>query len=788
MYRVYGAAKGCQKILGGSVKMRVINKGIPKIDGIDIATGKAVYTDDLSSNNALVIKILRSPHAFARIKSINTERAQEVPGVECILTYKDVPGVRFTLAGQSYPEPSPYDRLILDEYVRYVGDEVAIIAAVDEKTALKALKLVEVEYEVFEPVLDFEEAEGHPSIVHPEDDIHLNMDIGMNREKNIASSYKLEIGDVDSELAESDIIVEKTYYTQAQAHAMMETYRAFSYLDHNGRLTIVSSTQIPFHVRGIVARALQIPSSQVRIIKPRIGGGFGGKQTASVEIFPALVTLKTGKPAKIIYDRKETFSSTTSRHAMRITVKLGADKEGNIKAIDMQALSDTGAYGEHAPTVFSVAGHKTLPLYNKAQAVRYMGNVVYTNKMPAGALRGYGVTQGTFALESAINELAAELNMDPVAIREKNIIKEGETNPILEGSKDGNPAALESCALESCIKKGKELIRWHEKYPRKVISDTKVRGVGMAITMQGSGIGGIDTASAVIKLNNDGFYTLLLGSTDMGTGSDTILAQIAAEVLDTTMDRIIVHAADTDISPYDTGSYASSTAYVTGNAVIKAAEDMRKKIVGSGAKLLGLSEKDVEFDGEFIKNINGKQKLSLNELAQRLISGEGKNQLIGMGTFGGETSPPPFVAGFAEVEVDKETGKIDLINYVAVVDCGTVINPNLARIQAEGGLVQGIGLAMYEDVQYSERGKMNSNTFMQYKIPCRKDIGKITVSFESSYEPTGPFGAKSIGEVVINTPAPAIANAVYNAVGVNVRKLPITPEKVLKGIMELISE
>lgn len=763
--------------------MKVVNSAISKIDGMDIATGKPVYTDDLD-NNSLVVKILRSPYAFAKIKHIDTEKAERLNGVECILTHKDVPNERFTMAGQSYPEPSPYDRLILDEYVRYIGDEVAIIAAIDEKTALKAMKLIKVEYDVYKPVLDFEKAQEHKSIVHPEDNLHVNFDIGMDKEKNIAASYKTEVGDVESELENSDVVVEETYYTQAQAHGMMETYRAFTYMDHNGRLTIVSATQIPFHVRRIVARALKIPKSNIRVIKPRIGGGFGGKQTASVEVFPAIVTLKTGKPAKIVYDRKETFSCTTSRHAMKIKVKIGSDKEGNIKAIDMQALSDTGAYGEHAWTVFSVAGHKTLPLYNQAKAVRYMGNVVYTNKMTAGALRGYGVTQGIFALESAINELAAKLNIDPAKLREKNIIKEGDTNPILGGSKDGQPVALASCTLDRCIEKGKKLIGWEEKYRGKDMGNGKVRAVGMAITMQGSGIPGIDTASAVIKLNDDGFYTLLLGATDMGQGSDTILAQMAADVLETTMDKIIVHTADTDISPYDTGSYASSTTYVTGNAVIKACEDMKNKILENAAILLGISKEDLTFEGSLVKTIDEENILSLDEIAQRLSIGEGKNQLIGVGSFGGETSPPPFIAGFAEVEVDKESGKIDLIDYVAVVDCGTVINPKLARIQVEGGLVQGIGMAMYEDVRYSDAGKMQTNTFMQYKIPCRKDISNITVDFESSYEPTGPFGAKSIGEVVINTPSPAIAHAVYNAVKVNVRSLPITPEKILIGILE----
>lgn len=756
--------------------MNFVGKGIPKIDGITIATGKPVYTEDLAISNALVVKILRSPHAFARIKSIDTSKAKELEGAECILTYQDVPKIRFTLAGQSYPEPSPYDRLLLDEILRYVGDEVAIIAAVDEKTAIKAMNLIKVEYEVFEPVLDFEKAEGHTTTVHSENDLHCNFDIGMKKEKNIVSSQMVEVGDIEEELKKCDVVVEDTYYTQAQAHAMMETYRAFSYLDHTGRLVVVSSTQIPFHVRRQLSRILQLPVSKIRVIKPRIGGGFGGKQTAAVEIFSAMVTLKTGKPAKIVYDRKETFTCTTSRHAMRLKVRLGADKEGTIRAVDIQGLSDTGAYGEHAPTVFAVVGQKTLPLYNKTKAVRFMGNVVYTNKMPAGALRGYGATQGTFALESTVNKLAEKLSMDPAEIRLKNLIKEGETCLTYNGK------LLGSSTLHSCIEKGKELIGWDEKYPRREVGNNKVRAVGMAVTMQGSGIAGIDTASAEIRLDDGGSFTLLIGSTDMGTGSDTILVQMAAEVLDTSMDNIIVNAADTDVSPYDPGSYASSTTYVTGMAVVKAAKNLKEQIVGHGAKFLEVSLEEVEFDGKTIRTVNGDKAISLEKLAELLVLGTGKHQLVGNATYGSEVSPPPFVAGFAEVEVDKETGKIDLIDYVAVVDCGTVINTNLARIQVEGGIVQGIGMAMYEDVRYDQKGGLMTSSFMQYKIPCRKDIGNIKVAFEESFEPTGPFGAKSIGEVVTNTPSPAIAHAVYNAVGVRIMSLPITSEKVFNGM------
>lgn len=756
--------------------MKVVGTGIPKIDGLAIATGRPVYTEDLVMKEALVIKILRSPHAFARIKSIDTSRAEAMEGVACVFTYKDVPQIRFTLAGQSYPEPSPYDRLILDEIVRYVGDEVAIVAAVDERTALDALKRIKVQYEVMEPVLDFEKAVDHPSIVHPEE-LHLNFDIGMEKERNIISYQKIEAGDnVEEALKTCDVVIEETVYTQAQSQAMMETFRAFSYLDHANRLVVTSSTQVPFHVRRQIAKAFDIPASRVRIIKPRIGGGFGAKQTGCCEIFTALVTLKTGKPSIIVYDRTESFTSSTSRHAMKIKVRLGADRDGRIQVYDMDVLSDGGAHGEHSSTTLGVVAEKTMSLYNKTKAVRFTGTVVYTNKMPGGAFRGYGATQGTMALETAVNKLAAELNMDPVELRLKNLIQEGETSLVYNGK------VIKSSALNECVRQGKELIGWDEKFPRKVLSNGKIRGVGMAVTQQGSGIAGIDTASAEIRLNDDGSYNLLLGSTDMGTGSDTILSQMAAEIMETTVDKIVVYAGDTDTSPYDPGSYASSTTYVTGMAVVQAAEELKQKILVQGAKYMDRNPEEVEFNGQEVVTLDGKTSITLAKIAELNVLGSGRHQLVGNATYGSPTSPPPYMVGFAEVEVDPQTGKVEPIDYVAVIDCGTVINPNLARIQAEGGLVQGIGLALYEQVRYDSKGRMTTDDFMQYKIPCRKDVGTIRVSFVESYEPTGPFGAKSIGEVVTNTPAPAIVHAVYNAVGVSITELPITPEKVFLGL------
>lgn len=758
--------------------MEYVGKRIPKIDGIGLVKGTPAYTSDLAiHNNALVVKILRSPYASARIVAIDTTDALEVSGVECVLTYKDVPETSFTLAGQSFPEPSPYDRRILDPVLRYVGDEVAIVAAVDERTANKAIAKIKVNYEVLPAVLDVESALDNSVLVH-DSQPHTNFDVGCDASRNIAASHSVEFGDVEAELSNCDIIIDETYRTQAQAHAMMETYRATTSFDVQGRLQVMTSTQIPYHVRRHLSHILGLPKSKIKILKPRVGGGFGGKQTASVEIFPAIVTVKTGKPAQLVYTREETFSCTTSRHAMVLNVRLGADKDGIIKAVDIYALSDTGAYGEHAPTVFWVVGQKTLPLYSAV--CKYHGHALYTNKSPGGALRGYGATQGTFALESAVNQLAEELGMDPAELRLNNLIKEGDSHEALSGSLPGAPAILASSSLHKCVEKGMELIGWKENRSGHPQAPYKKRGYGMAVTMQGSGISKIDTGSVTIKLNEDGFFTLSHAASDMGQGSDTMLCQIAAEVLEVEMEQIIVSSFDLDTLPYDPGAYASSGAYVTGRASLIAAEQMKEQMCGAAARLLGQPVENLEYDSGVL--IAQDQKtMSLSTLATTLCSFEGMDQLVSKGTYGGETSPPPFIAGFAEVEVDIKTGETQVIDYVAVVDCGTVLNENLARIQVESGIVMGIGLGLYEEVRYSSKGRLATNSFMEYKIPSRLDIGDIRVAFEESYEPTGPYGAKSIGEVVCNTPAPAIAEAVYNATGLRCRDLPVTAEKIVLG-------
>lgn len=757
--------------------MKYVNKPVPKTDAMSLVTGKPVYTDDLAPSDCLIVKILRSPHANAWVEEIKTDAAKKIEGIACVLTYEDVSHKRFTLAGQTAPEISPWDRYIIDKHVRFVGDPVAIVAGETEEAVDKALKRIKVKYRVEEAVLDIHTAKDNPILVHPEDDWYMPIPAGGDNKRNLCSSNVEEVGDVDAMLEKCAYTVDQVYHTKANQQTMMETFCTYCYMDHFQRLTVVSSTQIPFHIRRIVGNALNIPSSKVRVIKPRIGGGFGAKQSSVSEVFPALVTWVTGRPSKIVFSRKESMIASSPRHEMEVHIRMGADENGIVKAIDLYTLSNTGAYGEHGPTTVGLSGHKSIALYRHTEAYRFAYDVVYTNMQAAGAYRGYGATQGIFAVESAADELAHKMGMDPVKFRELNMPMEGEALP-------GYPDVPinGSCTMDKCLARAKEMIGWDEKYPFRDMGNGKVRGVGIAMAMQGSSIAGIDVGGADIKLNEDGSYTLALGCSDMGTGCDTILAQMAADCLDTDMKNIVVFSVDTDISPYDSGSYASSTTYATGNAVIQACGELRKRIHAFGAQMLGVSAEDSDFDGEKVRTEDGKE-VTLQQIAGKATCGV-CSELQVVKEYSSPISPPPFMVGAAEVEVDKETGQIDVIDYVGVIDCGTPINPNLARVQAEGGIGQGIGMVLYEDVQYTDKGKIRNNSFMQYKIPNRMDIPKVRIEFESSYEKTGPFGAKSIGELVIDTPCPAIANAVYNATGVRVRELPITPEKVAMGILE----
>ena len=762
--------------------MKVVNQPLRKKDAMQLVTGRPVYVDDVTPRDCLCVKLLRSPHANAIVKSINKTAAMKVPGMEAIFTWEDVDqdGRRYTQAGQTYPEASPYDRLVIDRHVRFVGDVVAILAGADEKCVDKAMKLVKVEYEVLEPVLDFHTAKDNPVLVHPEDNWESLAPVGADNRRNLCAHDECGNGDIDAVLADCDVVIDRVYHTQACQQAMMETFRTYCEIDTYGRLHIISSTQIVFHTRRIVANALHIPKSKVRVTKPRIGGGFGAKQTAVSAVYPAFVTWMTKKPSKIIFSRVESQIASSPRHEMEMHVRLGANKDGIVRGIDLHTLSNTGAYGEHGPTTVGLSGHKSIPLYGKAEAFRFTSDVVYTNHMSAGAYRGYGATQGLFAVESAVNELANILGMDPFKIREMNITHEGEIMPAYYGQLNT------SCALDRCLARVHDMIDWDNKYPCRDMGNGKIRAVGMGMAMQGSGITSMDVGSATLKVNDEGFYTLLIGAADMGTGCDTTLAQIAAEVLECPLDNITTLSADTDWSPYDSGSYASSTIYVTGKATEKCALELRGKICALGAKLLGCDKEQVSFDGREVRVEEGEnagKTISLSDIATASMNGN-SIELQATVTHSSEISPPPYMVGAAEIEVDTETGEVTLLDYAAAVDCGTPINPNLTRVQAEGGIAQGIGMTLTESVTYDDRGYPMENSLFQYKIPARVDIGKIRVEFENSYEGEGPFGAKSIGEVVINTPLPAISDAIRNAVGKRFYELPITPEKIAMAVLE----
>ena len=753
--------------------MKTVNQPMRKKDAMQLVTGQPVYMDDVIPQDCLIVKLLRSPHANAIVQEIDTSRALLVPGIEAIYTWKDVDqqGRRYTQAGQTYPEPSPYDRLVIDRHVRFAGDVVAILAGKDEKCVDKAMKLIKVRYEVLPAVLDYHTALDNPVLVHPEENWESLAPVGADNKRNLCAHDESGAGDIEAVLAGCDVVIDHTYHTRACQQAMMETFRTYCSIDAYGRLNVLSSTQIVFHCRRILANALHIPKSMIRVAKPRIGGGFGAKQTSVCEVYPAFVTWKTKKPSKIIFSRYESQIASTPRHEMELHVRLGATKDGIVRGIDLYTLSNTGAYGEHGPTTVGLSGHKSIPLYGKAEAFRFVSDVVYTNHMSSGAYRGYGATQGLFAVESAVNELADKLGIDPFVIRQRNIVHEGDVMPAYYGQVNT------SCALDRCLQAVHDNIGWDEKYPVRDMGNGKVRAVGMGMAMQGSGITSVDVGSASLKINDDGFYTLSIGAADMGTGCDTILAQIAAEVLECPLDNVTVLGADTDSSPYDSGSYASSTTYVTGKAVEQCAEQLKQKICQVGAGLLGLDEREVVFAGDAVMSEDGTQRATLAQIAAASQCGS-NTALEAVVTHSSEISPPPFMVGAAEVEVDLETGEAQVIRYEAAVDCGTPVNPNLARVQAEGGILQGIGMALTENVTYDDRGMPQENSLMQYKIPARNDIGHIHVVFESSYEGTGPFGAKSIGEVVINTPLPAVADAIYHATHKRFYELPITREQI----------
>lgn len=783
-------------------EFRVVRHNVEKVDAVGLVMGNPAYVDDLTLPHMLHAKILHSPHAHARILSIDTTEAEKVPGVRCILVPPPpeveirsnkggitsyFPRVPHTTAGQGYPEPSPYDTVMFDYKVRYVGDRVALVAAETECAAEEAVKKISVEYEVLPAVFDPEEAvgmkpysSGAPPVIHDEKDADGIYDAS----RNLAAHIEAELGDVEKALAESHLVVEGRYDLGYAQHCPLEPHAAISFLDEKNRLVIRTATQVPFHARRICAQVLGVPVRKIRVIKPRIGGGFGAKQEVILDYLVGAVTLRTGRPCRLVMTRAEEFVSSRTRHPHVIWLKIGVREDGTVKALRMHALSNTGWNGSHSLTVVCNAGSKTLPLYNKAEAVYFRGDAAYTNLPAGGAYRGYGGTQGYFALECLMDEIAEKMKIDPVELRLRNHIREGGSSPVfaaLGEGKEGVEQTLQSVGLDKCLTQGAEAFGWKEKRARPRDAGPKKRGVGMCALMQGSGIPEIDMGAAWIKMNEDGSFNLAVGATDLGTGSDTVLSQIAAEVLKVPVEKIVIASSDTDNTPFDVGAYASSTTYISGSAAKRAAENLAKEILAVAAEMLGKPVEDLYLEDGRVKSKDGKS-LSYEQICLRALYGQNQRQPQATASFVSPESPPPFAAHFAEVEVDTETGLVKVLDYVAACDCGVPIHPRLAEGQVEGAVLNGITYALTEEYVFDEKGRMTNASFSDYKIYSTKDAPPIRTILVESYEPSGPFGAKSIAEININGPVPAIANAVYNACGIRLKRIPFTPEAVLEAL------
>jgi putative selenate reductase molybdopterin-binding subunit len=761
---------------------RIVGRRVRKVDGLKLVTGRSAFTDDFQMPGMLIGKILGSPYAHARIKRIDTHRAKALPGVHAVLTYQDVPRVPHTTAGQGWPEPSPYDTYLLDSKLRFVGDRVAAVAAETRAIAEEALRRIQVEYEVLPAVLDMEHAmDPGVAVIHDEpDSTHI-----LDTSRNLVAEIHKELGNVEQGFTEADLVLEREYRTPRQQHAMLEPHIAIAWLDADDRLVIRTSTQIPFHVRRQVAMILQIPVGRIRVVKPRIGGGFGGKQEQVIDDICAALALATRRPVKLEYTRHEEFFMARTRHPQILRLKMGVRRDGTIVAHHMRVLAATGAYGSHATTVQGNTGSKVLPLY-RVPNLKFDCQIVYLNTPQAGAFRGYGCPQGFFAQESLVDEIAHELGMDPIEFRLMNAIRKGDVDELsaeLGEGRRGLPRVMRSCGLPECLERGAAAIGWKEKRSGGRRSAGRVlRGVGVACSMQGSGIAGVDFAGAFLKLNEDGSFNLQVGATDLGTGSDTVLAQIAAETLGVSLEKIIIYSSDTDFTPFDVGAYASSTTIISGGAVKKAAEKARDQVCCFAAKLLEASPEDLTCRDDRVFAPDGRS-VTMSEVAVFALYRE-KTQLMEGASHFNTDSPPPFCATFAEVEVDTETGRVAVTHLVTAVDLGVAINPMQAEGQAEGAVAQGLGYALAEELVLDEAGRAVNANFCDYKIFSAKDMPRLTTILVETEEPLGPYGAKSIAEVPINGVAPAVAHAVFDATGVRFRALPIRPDQVLQALRE----
>jgi len=767
---------------------KVVQHSVRKIDAMTLALGGAVYTPDLVPDNALHVKMLWSPHAHARITSIDTSVADAMPGVKLILHHGNVPRVPHTTAGQGFPEPSPYDTFMFDHKVRFVGDRVAAVIAETREQAAQAAAAIRVEYDILPAVLSIDEAtrEGAP-IIHDEPEAHVPIPVPYEPEKNVVARVGMDVGSMDQGMKDADVTMDDTYETHYAQHVPIEPHASFASIAPDGRIVIVTSTQVPFHVRRIIAQCLQIPVQKIRVIKPRIGGGFGVKQEILLEDVVALGAVRTGRTVYWKYTREEEFVSSRTRHPIRTRLRMGVKKDGTITAFGMDCLSNTGAYGGHALTVVCNAGSKMLPLYRAAN-IHFTGTAVYTNLPVGGAYRGYGATQSSFPVECMVDELAEKIGMDPLKFRRMNHIRSGETSPVFRALGEGKAGVeqrIGSCKLSDCIRLGAREIGWRSRGNPAKKTGRYRKGIGMCCLMQGSSIPEIDMGAASIKMNEDGSFNLLMGATDLGTGSDTVLAQIAAEELGTTVDKIIVYSSDTDMTPFDVGAYASSTTYLSGSAVRNCAGKVQKQIMATAASMLNCKPKELKVSDARVLKKDGSGSVTFSEVALHSLYASDQHQIGAMSSHITHKSPPPFSAHFAEVEVDTLTGVTNVLRYVAAVDCGTAINPKLAEGQTEGGVMNGICFAMTEEYLFSPKGKMLNASLQGYKIFSMRDKPKIKTILVPSYEKTGPFGAKSVSEICINGPIPAIANAIYNAVGIRLKKSPFTAEKVWRAMQEI---
>lgn len=771
-------------------KFNQVNHSLTKIDAMGLVCGQQKYVADVDFPNLLHIKVLGSPHAHAVIKSIDTREAEKMPGVVAVFTYKDVPRVPRTTAGQGFPEPSPYDTCLLDSKVRFVGDRVAVVAAETPEIAEEACLKIKVQYQVLKAVFDPEKARDKDApVIHDEKDCRVPIPIFYDPKHNHCSHVETSVGDVKKGFKQADVVLEKTYYPHYAQHCPIEPHICMAYLDENDRLVLRTSTQVPFHARRITAQTLGIPVKKIRVIKPRIGGGFGTKQEVLLEDVCGLVALKTRRPCVWALTRAEEFMAARTRHPMVVTIQSGVKKDGTITAISMRIISNTGAYGSHALTVLSNCGSKVLPLY-RAENIEFIGDTVYTNLPVGGAYRGYGATQAAFAMECQMDEMAEAIGMDPIKFRQMNHIKEGESSPIFKAlgeGREGVDMAIGSCGLSKCITEGMKRIDWAKKYG-KTGTGTKRRGVGMCCLMQGSSIPEIDMGAVFIKMNEDGSFNMLLGATDLGTGSDTVLAQIAAETIGCKLEDMLVYSSDTDMTPFDVGAYASSTTYLTGGAAINCAKKVREQIEAVAASMMGEKMQDITIENGVCYGKGRKNKVTFGQVCNYAMYEHKQFQIGAIGSHISHASPPPFSAHFAEVEVDTETGEVKLLTYVAGVDCGTAINPQLADGQTQGACMNGISFALTEEYIFDENGRMQNPNFGNYKIWSTKDMPVLDTFLVPTYEKTGPYGAKSVSEISINGALPAIGNAIKNAVGVRLTRPPFTAEKVLAAMKELKKE